>query len=46
MSNFDDFKLTRRAFAAGTLATATFGTGALAQTDPAFEEALANEAAR
>jgi len=45
MTKFHDFKLTRRAFTAGTLATAAFGSRALAQADPAFQEALENEAA-
>ena len=40
-----NFKLTRRAFAAASLATTALGTRAFAQNDPAFEEALANEAA-
>ncbi len=35
--------MSRRAFAAGTLVSAAFGSRALAQSDPAFQEALANE---
>ena len=38
-------KLTRRAFTAGTLASAGLGSAALAQSDPAFEQALIDDAA-
>ncbi len=43
MKKLSDLKMSRRAFAAGTLASAAFGRNALAQSDPAFQEALENE---
>ena len=43
MKKVNDLKMSRRAFAAGTLASAAFGRNALAQSDPAFKEALENE---
>ncbi len=43
MKKLNDLKISRRAFAAGTLASAAFGSRALAQSDPAFQEALEND---
>ena len=43
MKKLNDLKMSRRAFAAGTFASAAFGGSALAQSDPAFQEALENE---
>ncbi len=45
MKKLRDFNMSRRAFAAGTFASAAFGGSALAQSDPAFQEALKNELA-
>lgn len=45
MKKLNDLRMSRRAFAAGTLASAAFGNHALAQSDPAFQEALENEVA-
>ncbi|MBD3669411.1 MAG: L,D-transpeptidase [Gammaproteobacteria bacterium] len=45
MKKLNELSMSRRAFAAGTLASAAFGSRALAQSDPAFQEALENEAA-
>lgn len=42
--NPKDIRLTRRAFTAGTLASAGLAAPALAQQDPAFEQALQDEA--
>jgi lipoprotein-anchoring transpeptidase ErfK/SrfK len=40
-----NFKLTRRAFGAGSVASVGLAAPVLAQTDPAFEQALQDEAA-